>query len=269
MRILVLLFLLYTFAFSKVYYSRMDPYEIRNISSNVSGLVLYTNENMFGQKLSNKAFIRIDSELDEDELKAVSNKLQYLKNTLETNQEILVNLKEALKRKKENYQRIKALSIKSRVEKDREFYDVVSSENNFLATLKEINSLKSNIADLTLRKQQLLFNIKNKKIRAKGFVLYDLKVQPGNMVNIGTPLATVADVSKAILSIYLDKNDLLNIKKKVIFIDGKKTNYKISRLSKIADSKNISKYMAQIIIKSPKVFSKLVKIELRDNTNEK
>lgn len=43
----------------------------------------------------------------------------------------------------------------------------------------------------------------------------------------------------------------------------KKTAYKISRLLNIADSKNISKYMAQIIIESPKLFSKLVKIELK------
>ena len=269
MRILVLLFLLYTFAFGKVYYSRVDPYEIRDISSNVSGQVLYTNENMFGRKLSNKAFIIIDSKLDEDELKSIGDKLKYFKSTLETNQKILTNLRDALKRKKENYKRIESLSIKSRVEKDREFYDVINSENSYLSTLKEINSLKINIADLKLRTKQLTTHINDKKISAKGFVLYALKVKPGNVVNMGTPLATVADVSKAILSIYLDKDELSNIKDKVIFINGKKTKYKISRLSKIADSKNISKYMAQIIIKSPKIFSTLVKIELRDTKNEK
>jgi len=58
---------------------------------------------------------------------------------------------------------------------------------------------------------------------------------------------------------------LLNAEQKSVYIDGKKTSYKISRLLNIADSKNISKYMAQIIIKSPKIFSKLVKVELKND----
>ena len=89
-------------------------------------------------------------------------------------------------------------------------------------------------------------------------------VKPGKVVGISTPLAKIADVSKAILTIYLDEDDIKDARKKVLYIDGKKTSYKISRFLNIADAKNISKYMAQIIIKSPKLFSKLVKIELKD-----
>ena len=268
MKILILLSLLATLAFSKVYYSRVEPYEVRDIASNVSGQVLSTNENMIGKKLSKKPFITIDDELNRDELKSVSEKLKYLTDTLQTNEKIVVNLKDALARKKENFKRIESLKIKSKVEKDREFYDVVNSENSYLATLKEINSLKTTVADLELRKKQLIRTIKDKQINAAGFVLYSVKVQPGNVVNIGTPLATVADVSRAKLTIYLDEDNVLGIDKKVIYIDDKKTNYKVSRISKIADSKNISKYMAQIIIKSPKIFSNLVQIELKDKKNE-
>ena len=50
----------------------------------------------------------------------------------------------------------------------------------------------------------------------------------------------------------------------MVYIDDKKTNYKISRVVNIADSQNISRYMAQIVINSPEVFSKLVKVELKD-----
>ena len=87
----------------------------------------------------------------------------------------------------------------------------------------------------------------------------------GQVVTPSTPLATVADVSKAILTIYLDEADALDAHQSDVYIDDKKTEYKISRLLNIADSKNISKYKAQIIIKSPKLFSKLVKIELKKN----
>jgi len=107
-------------------------------------------------------------------------------------------------------------------------------------------------------------SVADKNLVAKNFVLYSLLVQPGKFVGISTPLARVADVSKAKLTIYLDEEDILKHKDSLVYIDGEKTAYKISRISNIADSKNISKYMAQIIIKAPKVFSKLVKIELKD-----
>jgi hypothetical protein len=47
-------------------------------------------------------------------------------------------------------------------------------------------------------------------------------------------------------------------------LDGEKTDYKISRVLNISDKTHISKYMAQIIVKSPKIFSKLVKVEFKD-----
>lgn len=269
MKILILLSLLASLAFSKVYYSKVEPYEMRDIASNVSGMVLFADENMIGKKLSKKPFILIDDELNADELKSVNKKLQYLSDTLGANEKILVNLKEALGRKQENFKKIESLKIKSKVEKDREFYDVINSQNSYLATLKEINSLKTTVADLTLRKKQLLKSIKDKKINAAGFVLYTLKVKPGNVVNIGTPLATVADTSRAKLTLYLDEDDLVNIDKKTVYINDMKTHYSVSRISKIADAKNISKYRAEIIIKSPKIFSNLVKIELKDEKNAK
>jgi hypothetical protein len=74
----------------------------------------------------------------------------------------------------------------------------------------------------------------------------------------------VADISKAKLTLYLDEADALDAEQKIVYIDEEKTQYKITRILHIADSKNISKYMGQIIIKSPQLFSKLVKVELKD-----
>ena len=177
---------------------------------------------------------------------------------------MLENLKKSLTRKRENYKQIENLKIKSRIEKDREFYDLVSSENSYLATQKEINSLKTQITDLKLRQAQLVRSIKDKNLSAKGFILYSIDVKVGQVVGMSTPLARIADTSRAILTIYLDEVDVTDAKNRVVVIDGEKTDYKISRILNIADSKNISKYMAQIIIKSPKIFSKLAKIELEE-----
>lgn len=264
MKTLLILLIMATFSYAKVYYSKVQPYEIRDISSNISGLVLFTDEDMIGKKLSSKPYIRIDAQLDNQELGFIEDKLKYLSDMLVVNENILVNLEKSIEKKRANYKRIESLKIKSVVEKDREFHDMISSENQFLSTQKEIQNLKVQITDLKLRRAQLKRSLRDKNLVAKDFILYELLVKPGQVVNISTPLAKVADTSRAILTIYLDEPDVLDAKEKVLYIDGKKTTYKISRLLKIADGKNISKYMAQIIIKSPKLFSKLVKIELRD-----
>ena len=264
MKTLFLMFITVLSLQATVYYSKVAPYETRKISSNVMGVVTVANENLIGQTLIHSSFVVIDSKLDREELGFVTQKIEDLKSTLEVNKKILTNLNEALEKKRANYDRVKELKIKSSVEKDREFYDLVSSENAPLVTQKEINSLKNQIADLSLRKAQLRRSIKDKNLKAKGFKLYSLEVKVGEVVNKGTPLATLVDESRAILTIYLNEEDVLNAKSKVIYMDGEKTSYKVDRLLNIADSKNISKYKAQIIIKAPKIFSQLVKVELRD-----
>jgi hypothetical protein len=264
MKFLMFLILPFSALLAAEYYAKVEPYEIREISSNVSGEVLVADEKKLGKKLSDKAYIKIDSYIDEKELNYTNDKLKYLQNTLTANEKILQNLEELLLKKRENFENVKALKTKSKVEKDREFYDLINSENQLLNTKKEIQSLNVQISDLSLRKAVLEKSIQDKNLKAKGFVLYELNVKPGKVVNPSAPLAKVADISKAKLTIYLDKDDLLEANKKIIYIDDRKTDYKISRLVKIADSTNISRYMAQIIIDAPKVFSNLVKVELKD-----
>lgn len=253
---------MFTLSFSKVYYSKVEPYEVRDISSNVSGVVLHINESMIGETLTSKEFISIDAKLDKIELVYTKDKLQYSRAMVKVNENILNNLEKSLDKKRINYKKVESLKTKSSMEKDREFHDLISSENQFLNIQKEINSLKVQVTDLKLRKAFLTRSIDDKRVRAKGYTLYSILVKPGQVVGLSTPLAKVADISKAKLTIYLDEEDVKDAKNRVIFLDGVKTTYKISRVLNIADSKNISKYMAQIIIKSPKVFSKLVKIEL-------
>jgi hypothetical protein len=256
---------MFSFSFAKVYYAKVEPFELRAISSNVSGLVLQADEDLIGTTLSSKPYILIDSEVDTKELKYIQDKLKYMREIVKVNESILDNLAKNLAKKRENYKKVESLKFKSSVEKDREFSDLISSENLYLNTQKEINNLKIQITDMKLREVQLQRSIKDKNLSAKGFVLYEMLVKPGQVVGIATPLAKVADVSKAKLTIFLDEKDLLNAEQKTLYIDGKKTSYKISRVLNIADSKNISKYMAQIILKSPKIFSKLVKVELKND----
>lgn len=264
MKLFFLLPLLFVFLDAKVYYAKVEPYEIRDISSNVSGLVVHADESLVGTKLTEKPYIGIDFELDRKELTTVREKIMYLKSVIEINEAVLVNMDESLVKKRENYKKIEPLKFKSAVDKDREFYDLISSENLYLSTRKEIQNLKVQITDLKLREAQLQRSIDDKNITAKNFVLYEMLVQPGQVVGMATQLAKVADTSKAKLTVYLDEADVAGAQKKVVYIDGEKSRYKISRLLRIADGKNISKYMAQIITDAPELFSKLVKVELKD-----
>jgi len=264
MKIFISLLFMFSLSYAKVYYAKVEPFELRSISSNVSGLVVSADEALVGSRLSLKPYIKIDSVVDRRELKYIKDNLEYMREIVAVNENILVNLVKSLDKKRENYRKVEALKFKSLVEKDREFYDLVASENLYLNTKKEIKNLKIQITDTKLREVQLQRSIEDKNLSAKGFVLYEMLVKPGQVVNISTPLAKIADVSKAKLTIYLDEEDVINAENKRVYIDGKKTSYRVSRLLNIADSKNISKYMAQIIIESPKLFSKLVKVELKN-----
>lgn len=263
-RIFTALVFIFTFSFAKVYYAKVEPFEVRNISSSVSGLIISADENLVGTKLSSSAFVVIDSETDREELNYIKSKVISIEEIIKVNETVLLNLSETLSKKRENYKRVEGLKFKSTVEKDKEFYDLVSSENLYLSTKKEIENLKIQIKDMRLREVQLQRMLRDKKISAKGFTLYEMLVKPGQVVGISTPIAKVADISKAKLTLYLDEADVANAKQKVIYIDGVKTSYKISRVLSIADGKNISKYMAQIVIESPKLFSKLVKVEVEE-----
>lgn len=263
MKQLFLLLFTSTFLFSDIYYAKVEPFEVHNISSSVSGEVLDRQEDLLGKKLSSQVYLKIDDSLDKDELEDITKKISLIKDTLEINEEILKNLTLSLEKKEMNYKNIAALKIKSKIEKDNEFYNLVVSRNNVLATKKEIYNLKIQLADLEFRKQQLEKNIKDKNLQAKGLVLYTLEVKVGQVVTPGMSLAKVADVSKALLSIYVTEDELKTLDKKIVYIDGEKTTYKPTRVLSIADEKNISKYLVQIVIKAPKVFSKLVKIELK------
>lgn len=266
MKFLITLLLLFSASHAKVYYAKVEPYEIREISSNVSGLVVSANESLVGTVLSSNAYVQIDSEIDQKDLKHTKEKLMYIKSIIEINEAVLANLEESLNKKRENYKKIEPLKFKSSIEKDREFYDLIASENLYLNTRKEIQNLKVQLSDLKIREAQLERSISDKNLAAQGFVLYDLLVKPGQVVGVSTPLAKIADISKAKLTLYIDEDDMKGAENKVVYIDGQKSTYKISRLLNIADSKNISKYMAQIIIKSPKLFSKLVKVELKEKS---
>jgi len=77
------------------------------------------------------------------------------------------------------------------------------------------------------------------------------------------PIADVSDISRAKLIIYLSEDELKNIDTKKIYLNGKETNLKFSKIWKIADKIYISSYRAEIELEPKERFSKLVKVEVK------
>ena len=81
---------------------------------------------------------------------------------------------------------------------------------------------------------------------------------------MGTPLAELKDLTSAKLVLFLEADELKDIKRKTIYINDKATDYKVSKIWVVTDKKFISSYRTEIIIKNPKEsFSKLLKVELK------
>ena len=89
-------------------------------------------------------------------------------------------------------------------------------------------------------------------------------VRKGDFVNPGSPLAQVEDASRAKLVLFLEPEELDQIDQKIVYLDGKKTEYKVNKVWRVADEKFISSYRAEIYIPAPKnSFSKLLKVEIK------
>jgi hypothetical protein len=106
--------------------------------------------------------------------------------------------------------------------------------------------------------------IEKKSVFLKNRYLYKLMVREGDYVNPGSPLAEVQDIGKAKLALFLDPEELDGIAHKKVYLDNKKTDYKVNKVWRVADEKFISSYRAEIYIPAPeKMFSKLMKVELK------
>jgi len=263
MKKLILLLILALGLSANEYYSKAEPYRLYTLQANVSGLVLKADENLEGKKLSKGDFIVIDDELDRKELMFLKEKKVNYEKSLEINQRMNNNLSVMIEKKNENYERIKNLPIKSSVEKDKEFFDLSTTQNQQLSTLEKIETIFTTLSDTDLRISQLQRRIKDKHIKANNMILYALYVKKGQVVSPGMNLAMVADVKKAKLTIFLNADDLVGIKKKTIYLNDEKTAYKIDKIWPLSDEEHISSYKTEILIKAPKQFSQLYKIEFK------
>lgn len=221
---------------AKVHYAKVEPYNSVVLKSAVSSLVMNVDLESEGKMVENKRVIYLDDRLDKINLKR-------------SNENLLI-LRETLKRQEAYFQRINKLKTVSTAQKDDAFYSFASAKTQYL--------------DMQYQIAQLEDSIEKKSIVPYHMYLYEIMVRKGDYVTPGSPLARVVDTNRAKLVLFLEPSELEQIEKKVVYLDDKKTEYKVDKVWKVADEKFISSYRAEIYIPAPEMsFSELVKVELK------
>lgn len=235
MKIFLLLFTP-LFLFAKVHYAKVEPYESVTLKSAVSALVMDVDLDAEGSIVDQKRVIYLDDRLD--------------KINLQISKENLLILQDTLKRQESYFHRINKLKTASTAQKDTAFFNFASAKTQYL--------------DMKYKIAQLEDSIEKKSIIPNNMYLYEIMVRKGDYVTPGSPLATVVDASRAKLVLFLELAELDHIEEKAVYINDKKTDYKVDKVWKVADEKFISSYRAEIYITAPQdSFSKLVKVELK------
>ena len=224
-----------TTIFASEYYAKLEPIESYQVKSAVSGKIIYSNSKIEGLKANNSTIIEIDSIVNKVDLEQSRSKLRYID--------------EMIKIEKNNYDRLNQVSSKSAFEKDTQ-------------KLKVIN-LESSKADMIIKIETLKDTISNKKLEEKSNYIFNISVKEGDYVSSGTLLYEAKDLSKGKLEIFVPIAQIDEIKNKEIYIDGIKSDIKISKIYNVADAVNISSYKVELIVSDVKTFSRLVKIEFR------
>jgi len=263
MKILILL-LAPLFIFAKVHYAKVEPYESVVLKSAVSGLVVDIDLDAEGTLVAGKRVIHIDDALDKTNLKDTKQSIKLLEQMLGINQEIASSLAGMVKRQEGYFKRISKLSTASKTQKDNAYSSFTSAKTQYLGTKEKIVSLQKQILDMKYKASQLEDTLVKKSIIPENKYLYKLLVRKGDFVAPGSPLAEIQDASRAKLVLFLEPEELPGVEKKTVFIDDKRTTYKVGKVWRVADEKFISSYRAEIYIPAPKnEFSKLLKVEIK------
>lgn len=261
-----ILFILLTpiLLFSKVHYAKIEPIESIKIKSAISAQVTLAKIELEGKSVSKALIIKLDSKLDNIKLKSTKNSLKLIKKMININRDILLTLKESLSRQEEYYGRISTMQSTSKTQKNSAFYSFTNAKTQYLSTKEKIVSLQKQKIDLEYEIDKLKDSILKKSILIKNKFIYKILVNRGDFVNMGTPLVELKDLTSAKLVLFLEADELKNIRKSTIYIDNKATKYKISKIWSVTDEKYISSYRTEILIKNPKDnFSKLLKVEFK------
>jgi len=229
------------------YEAKVQPFETFVIKAAVSGEVIKTYKNLEAKNLKNVLIVKLDDKVERANLKNIKNQIDFLKEEIKNQEEIV-------KRKKSIYLRYQKLSSKSVEQKDMKFYDYIASFNQLL-------NLKSNLSNLNDQAVKIKDLIDKKNIKFSGY-LYEITVSKNDYVAPGIQVGLGYDISKEKINIFVPIDKINYIKNKTVYVNGKKSNFKIYKIWNITDTKYITSYKVELVGKGLKL-GNIVKIEFK------
>ena len=262
---LLLTVILMTFGlFAGEHYARVEPIERATVKAAVAGEVLEANLSLEGRQVSNAVVVQLDDRLDRKDLDHSRLTLKLLQNNLKLTREMLPGLEGSWKRQAGYFRRLKDLATASQTQKDQAYQAMVAAQNQYLSTRQQAINLQRSILEIEQKIAALEDRIAKKSLRLKNRYLYRLLVRRGEFAGIGTPLAIVDDLSRARLVIYLSADERKNLDRLKLWLNGKKSDLKFSKIWKETDDTYLSSYRAEIVLPAGLYpFSSLVKVELK------
>lgn len=220
--------------FAQSYMAKIEPYEEYTIYAQASGQIIVLDKND-ETKIVKKELIKIDDSLEKKELSLYQNQLS------------LYN--EKLKIAQNNYNKFITLKGKSQVDKDDKY-------DSLLDMKISIDSTKLNIS-------QLKDTISKKSIFVNNLYVKEFLVDIGDYVSIGSELATIMDISKSKIVVYVSGDDYYNLSKKSVYINDKKDIARIEKIDKTPDATYVSAYKVVLLLDNNN-FGQVVKVEFKD-----
>ena len=224
---------------------KVEPINEYDIKSAISGRVVLANKNLEAKNLKNELVVKVDDYQNKVDLENLKTNAKLLEKEIKNQEEIV-------KRKNDIYQRYKNLKTKSKTSKDLKFFDYIASYNQLLSLKSQYSNTLANI-----KKLQDLIN--KKSIKISGY-LYKLYTQKGDYLTPGKIVAKVYDISKQKIDIYVPID--FDLKGKKVFINGKKSNFKIYKKWIVTDDNYVTSYKVELIGNGLK-FGDIVKVELK------
>lgn len=239
-KILTFALLSFTTLFAKEYMAQIKAYEMYEIKSQTSGVIKTINKNLESKYIKDKKIlIKIDSKDEEIELE--KNRVSY---------EIQ---KEIVKIKEQNYKAKKRISQLSQYDKNNEKLSFLEAKKELTTIIQTIKKLQNEISKKT-------FNISNRYVDT-------IFVDKDEYVNVGDKLYYSYDISKLKISLFLSQEEIKNIDSKTLYIENKKSNFKVDKIHKIKDENKISRYKVEFIKDNTEeenyFFDKVVKVEIK------
>ena len=248
--------------FAKVYTVKIEPFMIYHYKAAASGQVVWSKIEKESKSVKDEQLIKIDDTIDRVNLKSLQKRAKILQRLIAIAKENLQNAKETYAIKWQNYQSIKDLKTKSRFEKNLRHSEALLAKQSLLAAKEKLQNLLMQQSDIDVQIKKLQDLIQKKNPKFSGYI-YKIYPTKGDFVGIGAPLVDIADITKAKIVLYLSQEEIENIDKKRLFIDGKPHKLQFYKLQKITDSNYLTQYKAEIILPAPKIFGKFIKVEIK------